>query len=193
MRANFRSVILLSGALLSVVMTACSGVASGSAGASLSVTNMRSATLVPIPVTMMDTDPTTLTPLAAANGDPNCPIDQLSRWLLYSTADTRLFIQYVDASANITPEQTDHVMTQLAIYRTPLSIIPIPACAAEESQLIFTMMDGAFNAIKNFSIHKQDTLSPNVALANLRYEQIKQREQQLQVLLEAMQNAARKK
>ena len=117
----------------------------------------------------------------ASSADSSCPAALIDTWLKYSAANTKAFIDLMNASASIKSDQALAVATQLGQFEGRVLATQAPGCAAAEKQAIQQMMDGVLQAFKAFAQVPALTLknSSALALANAQYAQIQKMQQDL--------------
>ncbi len=125
------------------------------------------------PVTIMPT----FTP------DAECSARLLETWIGRSKENTRGFVDVMNSSLAVSPQQANGVVTQLSAFRGVVGRVTIPNCAKDESALIFAMMDGTITAFGDYAAGRKKDVAGDVVNANAQYSQIVQREKQLEDLL----------
>ncbi len=124
-----------------------------------------------------------LTPLSVFDLS-GCTTDALSQWLGYSSTNAQGFIDLLNSSANVAPNDVQELSRKLSAYRGVLAAQIIPKCVNNDSALVFTMMDSAQYGLTDFQIRRTPNLNTVLATANAQYKLILQD----QVLLRAQLN-----
>lgn len=135
----------------------------------------------------------TITPIVRLTDtpDPVCSTKGLEVWVSRSKENTRGFIELLNNSVTINPDQAVAVTSQLAAFRSVLTTLSAPQCVTDERQMIFEMMDTTVEAFNQYATHKKPDIGRDVVNANTQYSKILVRQKQLEDLLNEKFKAAK--